>query len=140
LSSYYVDVACIVLILYDHLLTFEAEQRVIWGRKLSIPTLLFLLSFFALSLVLGNLNGWDSDQLCRFSGVLNLVVIIAMQLVDGLFLTLRIHFVNGHRWFWTVLLFFLSCAAVPDNIVRSFFKYSEASVVRSCSVSLGIGP
>ncbi|TBU29696.1 hypothetical protein BD311DRAFT_260202 [Dichomitus squalens] len=65
---------------------------------------------------------------CRFSGVLNLVV-IAMQLVDGSFLTLRIHSVNGHRWFWTVLILFLSCAAVPYNIAiltNTQFRSSRA--------------
>ena len=65
----------VALTVYEHLLSFDAELRVIWRRKLNLPNLLFLLNrylllLFALSLVLWSLvKPYGSDKvrfLARF--------------------------------------------------------------------------
>lgn len=36
------------------------------------------------------------------------------------FMALRIHTINNHRWFWTILLILLGCVELPPNIVGPF--------------------
>ena len=36
--------------MYEHLLSFDAELRVIWGRKLNLPNILFLLNRYLMVL------------------------------------------------------------------------------------------
>ena len=54
--------------MYEHLLSFDAELRVIWGRKLNLPNILFLLNryllvLFSLSLILWSLvEPYDTDK------------------------------------------------------------------------------
>ena len=55
------------LTLYEYLLTFNAERRVIWGRKLTLPSMLFLLNryslwLFSMSTILWNLVDWDTNK------------------------------------------------------------------------------
>ena len=55
------------LTVYEYFLSFDAERRVIWGRKLSLPTILFLLNryllwLFSLSSVLWNFVGWEENE------------------------------------------------------------------------------
>ena len=57
----------IALTVYEHLLTLDTERRVIWGRKRSIPTMLFLsnrylLWLYCLSSALWDLVQWESDK------------------------------------------------------------------------------
>ncbi|OAX39839.1 hypothetical protein K503DRAFT_865114 [Rhizopogon vinicolor AM-OR11-026] len=46
-ASQYVGVAGLVVLLWDHLLTFNDEVRLIWRARLSIPKLLFLFNRYA---------------------------------------------------------------------------------------------
>lgn len=61
-------ISCLtVLIVYEYLLTFEAERRVIWPRKLTVPTALFLfnrycLLLFGLSMSLWFFVSYDDDS------------------------------------------------------------------------------
>ena len=60
----------VALTVYEYLLSFEAERRVIWGRKRSIPTMLFLsnrylLWLYCLSSALWDLVQWNSDKVSR---------------------------------------------------------------------------
>ena len=55
------------LTLYEYLLTLNAERRVIWGRKLTLPSILFLLNryslwLFSMSTILWNLVDWDTNK------------------------------------------------------------------------------
>ncbi|RPD60914.1 hypothetical protein L227DRAFT_610989 [Lentinus tigrinus ALCF2SS1-6] len=106
-QGYYVEVACIGLIVYEHLLTLEDERRVIWARPWSIPTILFLLNRYLLLLF----------GFCRLPGVLQIVTPLAMIIVNTVFMALRTHTINNYRWFWTILLILLGCVDIPPNIV-----------------------
>ncbi|KAM5531857.1 hypothetical protein V8D89_014487 [Ganoderma adspersum] len=139
---YYMDVACIALTVYEHLLSFDAELRVIWGRKLNLPNILFLLNryllvLFSLSLILWSLvKPYESD---RMAGILNFTVSILMPIVGGVFSSLRIHAINGQRWIWTSLIFLLVCATAPYDLagllVERFhtFKGTDLPIVRGCN-------
>ncbi|OJA16639.1 hypothetical protein AZE42_04038 [Rhizopogon vesiculosus] len=51
-ASQYVGVAGLVVLLWDHLLTFNDEVRLIWRAPLSIPKLLFLFNRYAVPISL----------------------------------------------------------------------------------------
>lgn len=60
------------LIVYEYLLTIQSEHRVIWGRKLTVPTALFLINRYsllllALSISLWAFVAWSSDAVSRMS-------------------------------------------------------------------------
>ena len=57
----------VALTVYEYLLSFEAERRVIWGRKVTLPSILFffnryLLWVYVLSLVMWNHIDWETDE------------------------------------------------------------------------------
>ncbi|KAI0668954.1 hypothetical protein C8Q78DRAFT_978330, partial [Trametes maxima] len=100
------------IVVYEYLLTFQMERRVIWNRKLTVPTVLYLLNrytllLFALDLALWVFVSWDKDPLtCIYRNSLA-------------FSALRIHAINNQNKFWTILIFLLGFLPVPPNIVRT---------------------
>ncbi|GJE93812.1 hypothetical protein PsYK624_099740 [Phanerochaete sordida] len=46
----YINGALIALIAYEHIITFDAEIRVIWGRRRTLPAILFVINRYNLLL------------------------------------------------------------------------------------------
>ncbi|KAH9916400.1 uncharacterized protein BXZ73DRAFT_81084 [Epithele typhae] len=120
----YIFAACVALLLYEHALTFADEYRVIWRRKLSIPTCLFILNRYgALVYILGLLLwgyvhwGEESNQGCDFSGVMQFIAVFGVGLGDLVFVALRIHVINARNRFWTTVIIMLGLTTVPLNII-----------------------
>ncbi|RDX46002.1 hypothetical protein OH76DRAFT_1356717 [Lentinus brumalis] len=113
----------LALIIYEHLLTLASERRAIWDRPWSIPTILFLLNrylllLFALAVFLWGFVPWQTDSV---SGV-----------DRDLFMALRIHAINNHRWYWTILLILLGSVEIPPNIVRLVIFSFPLSKIEGC--------
>ena len=172
------SLVCEALTVHEYFLSFEAERRVIWGRKFSLPTILFLINryllwSYALSNLLWGLVDWETDKVrfvdlysrtetevdCR--GRFELLLSSALIDPDGswtrqgaawqgicsssswsswcsmeevsvlhlshywkltplsVFVALRIHIVNGRRWFWTCLVILLGCGSAPYDMVNA---------------------
>ncbi|KAI1790832.1 hypothetical protein LXA43DRAFT_462680 [Ganoderma leucocontextum] len=126
-TGYYLDVVSIALTAYEHLLTLDTERRVIWGRKLSFPSILFLFNryllwMFCISSFLWGLVEWNSSKVtCYMAGFLNILITTFLVLLIAVFLSVRIHVINGHRWFWTCLVFALSSVSEPYNFATLIF-------------------
>ncbi|KAL1937946.1 hypothetical protein VTO73DRAFT_12696 [Trametes versicolor] len=65
-EGFWIEMGCVALIVYEYLLTVRVESKVIWRRKLTIPTTLFLinryiLALYALSISLWGFVQWTSD-------------------------------------------------------------------------------
>ncbi|TFK80296.1 hypothetical protein K466DRAFT_533121 [Polyporus arcularius HHB13444] len=121
-QGYYVELGCIALIIYEHLLTLASERRAIWDRPWSIPTILFLLNrylllLFALAVFLWGFVPWQTDSVCRFPAILQVITPMAIMAVTMVFMALRIHAINNHRWYWTIMLILLGSVEIPPNIV-----------------------
>ncbi|KAI1781602.1 hypothetical protein LXA43DRAFT_1069995 [Ganoderma leucocontextum] len=72
------------------------------------------------------------------SGIFNYLVNILIVLVGGVFSSLRIHAINGQRWFWTSLVLVLICGSAPfylaGLLVTAFHSYkgSGLPIARGC--------
>ena len=118
---------------YDYLLTLDMELRVIWGNKRSIPTMLFLtnryaLWLFCLTAVLRDLVQWNSATMCYIVSITTVLITILLVLVIALFLSMRIHAINGRRWFWSCLVFLLASATAPYTFVSIHCTHSLSSL------------
>ncbi|KAI0776693.1 hypothetical protein BD413DRAFT_645293 [Trametes elegans] len=117
-----IDVPAIqAFILYEYLLTINAERKVIWGRDWTIAKVLYLLNrslllLFALAIFLW---GFGVDR----CGVLNQNPHLPV------FSGLRVHAINRYNWFWTILVVLLGCVSIPPNMVlclqNSQFDHAE---------------
>ena len=77
----------LALVVYDYLLTFSSERRVIWGHKrFSIPTLTFLFNRYLslLWVVITGLNqfvhwGANNSEVCHFCQSVEWSLIVVKQ-------------------------------------------------------------
>ncbi|TBU46843.1 hypothetical protein BD309DRAFT_953302 [Dichomitus squalens] len=119
------EMACVALIIYEYILTFPAEHRVIWKRRLTIPTVLFLLNryclmLFGLSIALWAFVVWEDDSVCRFPNVSQQLFGTLLDATQAVFMALRIHTINNRKWFWTALILLLGLSPVPPNVIEMF--------------------
>ncbi|KAI0656196.1 hypothetical protein C8Q70DRAFT_922027, partial [Cubamyces menziesii] len=96
------------IIIYEYMLTFEMERRVIWGRRLTLPGVLFylnryLLLAFALIIYLWGFVPWRFDSVSKLPSMP--------------FSALRVHAINDKKWFWTILVVLTGSVPIPVNIV-----------------------
>ncbi|KAI0742546.1 hypothetical protein C8Q80DRAFT_1189254 [Daedaleopsis nitida] len=121
----YIQLGCVALVFYEYLLTFRREYRVIWSRRLTIPSLLFLLNRYALfllaiAILMAEYTPLDvslSQPRCRVLDRFQRAATMPISVLNTVFFALRIHAINNHKWFWTTLLLFLGSLDVPFNIV-----------------------
>ncbi|KAI0350951.1 hypothetical protein OH77DRAFT_1430355 [Trametes cingulata] len=130
-EGFYIEMGCIALVVYEYILTIRVERRVIWGRKITFPTALFLFNRYllvalALATYLWGFVNWDSDSSCYVAGTLQCVCAIFIDVCYFTFSALRIHAINNHNWFWTMLIVLLGCVSIPPNIISIFETRYEA--------------
>ncbi|TFK82233.1 hypothetical protein K466DRAFT_500682, partial [Polyporus arcularius HHB13444] len=126
------------LIVYEHLLTFLQEYRVIWRRKISIPMVLFIINrygllAFGITYALSTLVWWGDDLVsARSSGECRLSSSSSLTLSTSvLFSALRIHAINNRNWWWTASIFLFGFVSTPLNIVISLG-------IRACKIWLDV--
>ncbi|KAI0092091.1 hypothetical protein BDY19DRAFT_1046209 [Irpex rosettiformis] len=99
LSSVFVDCTIATLIIYEHLITLGEEVRVIWCRKFTGATLLFLVNRYLTLLIA-------------------VLVLASLVFVDeSYFPTLRTYAIaDRNRLLWTIPVFILTLVPIPIDI------------------------
>ncbi|OSD03795.1 hypothetical protein PYCCODRAFT_1458371 [Trametes coccinea BRFM310] len=118
---HYMDVASITLVVYDYLLTCSAELQVVWRRKYSLPSMLYLLNryglFVAISVYyLADMVTWKTDKSCQVLSMTLDILVSLLYMIYAAFSALRVHAINNRNWWWTSLVFCLGLVAVPGNL------------------------
>ncbi|KAI0830060.1 hypothetical protein BC628DRAFT_1336827 [Trametes gibbosa] len=107
-EGFWIEMGVVAVIAYEYLLTIRIESKVIWRRKLTIPTGLYLfnryaLVLFAVATSLWAFVSWQSPT-------------ISMQASYTAFSALRIHAINNHNWPITILILCLGAVALPQSV------------------------
>ncbi|KIJ42254.1 hypothetical protein M422DRAFT_254661 [Sphaerobolus stellatus SS14] len=107
-NKYYV-LASTVLILYDHMLTFDQEREFIWKRKITLPTCLFLIFRYvtpivsALNLIALNWPGWKGS-ICNNWIWLPVAVGPIISAATGIILIMRVYAIYArNKWVLSIL-------------------------------------
>ncbi|KAI0752037.1 hypothetical protein C8Q74DRAFT_1211759, partial [Fomes fomentarius] len=125
--SHYPPLLTTVLVAYEYSLTISVEYRVIWCRKFTIPSILYLINRYTLFVLVVLVWLADYPFRCTIVGDLLMTLALTMRIARTGFLVLRMHVINNHRWFWTVLLAGLALATIPIDLVRS----------KNCTLAVG---
>ncbi|KAI0334202.1 hypothetical protein GY45DRAFT_1242966, partial [Cubamyces sp. BRFM 1775] len=100
------------IIIYEYMLTFEMERRVIWGRRLTMPGILFYLNRYLLLAFAASIYAWGFiTRIYSSTWIITLPICAA-------FSALRVHAINDKKWFWTILVILTGSVPIPLNIVR----------------------
>ncbi|KAH9887025.1 hypothetical protein C8Q73DRAFT_795048 [Cubamyces lactineus] len=134
-EGYYLEIGCVGIIIYEYMLTFEMERRVIWGRRLTLPGALFylnryLLLAFATSIYLWGFVTWRSDSYADEEpgrGLLETIFGILLEACYAAFSALRVHAINDKKWVWTILVMLTGSVPIPINIVATVLASSGAA-------------
>ncbi|KAI0632761.1 hypothetical protein C8Q77DRAFT_1119605 [Trametes polyzona] len=121
-EAFWIEAGCVALVLYEYLLTIRAEAKVVWGRKLTVPTVLYYINRYTLLLLglaiaLWGFVEWTSDSSCIAPGALQKICCALIQACYTIFSALRIHAINNRNWTWTILILCLGCVGVPPLVV-----------------------
>ncbi|KAI0349900.1 hypothetical protein OH77DRAFT_1431555 [Trametes cingulata] len=129
LASEYIGVATTALLLYDVLLSFDAEARLIWRNFKSFASLLYLLNrylpFFALLLSLATINP-VSDNVCTTVGKQVFYSEIDADLPGPVFTALRMYALSGRNKYLSAVTLILSLAPALEALSK-VYKYTPAN-------------
>jgi len=118
----YVTAAGLVMLLYDHMLTFDQEVQLIWSTKLTLPSLLFLFNRYVVPVAMiirtKDLSGIAtqilSDNYCKWSiGIATILGLVTIG-ISNILVLLRLWVVwdgNKQLMYWTGAACFTSLAA-----------------------------
>ncbi|KAI0729078.1 hypothetical protein C8Q72DRAFT_831252 [Fomitopsis betulina] len=117
----YCMVATAALVLYEHACTLSQEADVIWSRKKTGATLLFLLNRFAtagfaLAMML-LIPNWDTLLACRTVNLLLPAFQLMLSFIWAAFSALRVFAISGRDWRMSGFVFALSLVPVGTNLV-----------------------
>ncbi|KAI0752039.1 hypothetical protein C8Q74DRAFT_1393524 [Fomes fomentarius] len=120
----YIEFGCLMLVIYEYLLTFSTEYYQIWCRKWTIPSVLYLVNRYTLYLLVP--TTWFADYMapdssvstmlqCSIAQGFHLTFVFILGTVTTVFMVLRVHAINtgNGQWFWTVLLILMTLIAIP---------------------------
>ncbi|TFK91078.1 hypothetical protein K466DRAFT_483510 [Polyporus arcularius HHB13444] len=140
------------LIVYDQLLTFDREVRLVWRRKVTGATVLFLLNrYFLLArfLVIFGAYGISSQEVsssatdspvrlysCVQSVLAGEVLQTAPYLIWAAFASLRVYALTDHLWWLAAIVFFTSCMPLATNTVMLLL--TRSSVIIGDMIVLGV--
>ncbi|KAI0744529.1 hypothetical protein C8Q76DRAFT_3515 [Earliella scabrosa] len=142
----YLTVASVVLIVCEHISTAQQEYEMVWKRKLSLPTALFIINRYVLMILaaiypLSTLAWWQDDWLPSDFEREDQPQRSALDC--QLFTSMRVHAINDRKWSWTFLVSLLGLIAIMVNImvVASAAVGTNAPRAYGCYGTLGVvGP
>ncbi|KAI0702699.1 hypothetical protein C8Q76DRAFT_755493 [Earliella scabrosa] len=102
-------VACVVVVIYEHICTAQGEYRVIWRRSWSASAALFLINRYSLLAVsilylATCFAWWPDDYSCDVISRVRLSLHIVLSAVNLAFTAVRLHAINNRKWFWTIIV------------------------------------
>lgn len=139
------DVAALVVLLYDIVLTFPQEVASIWRRKLTGVTVLFAINRYAVlaNLFLQTLTGfWMPRTIigCKALMYTTYVVDIISLLGLAAFATLRVWAICGRRWFPTISVFlfsmFVPCVNIYGFSIPADMMLIESGPLTGCFIDV----
>jgi len=129
LQSSWVGSCCIVagstLVFYDHARTLQKEYQFIWGRKLSIVTIIFQLNrwttlAWAVINLFGSFHPLITLSSCLSAYVVSYVNAIILWIVWAVFSAVRVYAISGGKWWLAVVVCALSLVPAATNAYQDF--------------------
>jgi len=132
----YVDAAGLVFLLYDHILTFDDEVRLVWSADTTLPKVLFLINRYFVPLVMilrtNDSSGLAliqlSDTFCKYDMDISLFIGMISIAVSNFLVLLRVWVLwerNRRLMAWTAAAFlvaqiaaFTICSVVVSRMTR----------------------
>ncbi|CAL1697639.1 unnamed protein product [Somion occarium] len=136
------DVAALVVLLYDIVLTFPQEVASIWRRKLTGVTVLFAINRYAVlaNLFLQTLTGFWMPR--TIIGYVTVSILPDRWHLLGLaaFATLRVWAICGRRWFPTISVFlfsmFVPCVNIYGFSIPADMMLIESGPLTGCFIDV----
>ncbi|KAI0352861.1 hypothetical protein OH77DRAFT_1427975 [Trametes cingulata] len=126
----YCDMATFSLIFYEYFITFDRELGLVWRRKFTAATVLFLLNRYMALLkypiyIVDMFQVSDETLIpssCRVSNVLSMVLEVLPYFVWLAFSVLRVYAICGHNWRFGLLV------AIPGSfpLASNMYLYTQS--------------
>jgi len=133
----YCYIAGAALLLYDTAITLGQEVELIWIRRRSAVTVLFLVNrvlsiMMAVSMVLGAPN-WPQLTSCTGITTFGMIPQLLLFFVWAAFSALRVYAIGGQAWRTASLVFILSCAPFATNLyIDTKYQFQEYPLAYIC--------
>ncbi|KAI0767234.1 hypothetical protein C8Q74DRAFT_1279038 [Fomes fomentarius] len=125
----YCIAAAVAMLLYDSLLTLDAEVRFIWARRLSITSLLYLvIRYVQIVVFIPTLVQLPmTDATCFGITILTRCCTLLPYLAWAVFSALRLYALTGRKASLSILAFVLNAAL----IIPDMYLYTKTTIVAS---------
>ncbi|PCH35966.1 hypothetical protein WOLCODRAFT_28241 [Wolfiporia cocos MD-104 SS10] len=136
-TANYCNTATAVLVVYEHIITFDLEVLAIWRYRMTGPTILLLFNRYVLLLTamsnVFDVFTWTSDQTykstsCEAQVVVSAVTYVLSIVIAAGFSALRVYAIAGRKWFWALLALLMGLVPAATNMYL-FISKSHSYVV-----------
>ncbi|KAF8576684.1 hypothetical protein K439DRAFT_1640303, partial [Ramaria rubella] len=117
-AALYVNVAALVIIVYDTLLTLSAEIEVLWSKKLRLAALLYFMARYPgivcfMGYLIANVLSLDTKTCTDLSHFLDTLTLVPLIGIQGLVIARTYVISDQNRWVLVVLSLLLLGSLVP---------------------------
>lgn len=129
----YCMVAMAALVLYEHAITFSQEVDLIWTRKKTGATVLYIMNRcctigLALAMIL-LLPNWSTSTSCEAVNLLLPIFQLALAIVWAAFSATRVYAIGGRAWQLAIVTFALGLVPVGLNLFSDIrYVYTTAYI------------
>ncbi|EED83567.1 predicted protein [Postia placenta Mad-698-R] len=127
----YIVVATTAFYIYDCLITFDMELQVVWARKATGASVLFIMNRYVCLVVQA------LEMICQFADISCTIAVWAAQSI--VFSGLRVYGVNGRQWKTPLLVVVLGMVPAAANLVYTV-NWRMVPDTSTCVITLDTSP